>query len=639
MDEIIALLPVVLPLLTALVTLFVGKYLKQAVAILPLIGIGGAAALAFAALFNFTITAAEINEGTLFSLDFIIPSIIYNSPESLGIGLQYDFLSVFMACVASGLSFLIAIFSIEYMNKDEHLVRYWFFFQVFVTGMNLLVLGADLILLYVGWETVGLASFALIGHWFMKPGEEGEKPQLAGLKAFVFTHIGDFGLLLAIALIFSETGLLNLQALGAANWGSLDPNLILALVFFAACGKSAQFPLLTWLSSPDSVDIDAMQGPTTVSALIHAATMVKAGIYLMARFFPITRQFDVSAFATFMAIIVSITVLISALSALTSKDLKRVLAYSTISQLSYMFLGLCVAYFAYSESHELGNLAFVASQFHLMTHAIFKALLFLAAAAIIHGIHQRSMLDMGGIRTKMPVVFYTMLAGAGALVGFPLLSGFFSKDAVIGVAFELFMEGGDFAIWGLMLFLFGLSVAFITALYTTRMIMLIFSGTPQSEGAEHAHAPGIIMRGVLVILAIPALGIWLFMQQFSDAFGHFLGSEEHILTFSHMVEGNGLTSMVISVVTVLLGIGVAYLIYKDGVRQWTIPNVPGAGLIKGFQTLCAENFYIDQLITAVMARAMDGLATFKRIHTGDLNMNMVGAGMVMAFLMLMVFIL
>ena len=399
-DILLASLPIGLPILTAIITLIIGiKYSKNGIGIIGIIGIGGA----FLSTLTILVNGIEYQafcfcfpaNYTSIKYTLLLPSNIIGS---IGIGLLLDPLSIFMATLATGLGLLIALFSIEYMHDDEHLTRYWFFFQVFVAGMNLLVLANDLILLYIGWETVGLCSYALIGHWFQKPGEEGHKAGLAGIKAFIYTHVADMGLLLAIAIIYVYAGTLDLTMI--ASKINLPPtisySLLLGLIFIAAMGKSAQFPFMAWLSSPDSVDIDAMQGPTTVSALIHAATMVKAGVYLIARMFLIFRLFPVQDFAIFMGIIVAITVIISALFALTSKDIKRVLAYSTISQLSYMFLALAIAFFAYSSNATVGDTAFLAGIFQLLTHAIFKALLFLSAAAIIHSIHVRSMLDMGG---------------------------------------------------------------------------------------------------------------------------------------------------------------------------------------------------------------------------------------------------
>ena len=375
-DLLLASLPVALPIITALVTLIIGiKYSKNGIGIVALIGIGGAFLSALMLLIN------GIEDQT-FPSSYIVLRYALLLPSSLigniGIGLLLDPLSIFMTILATGLGFLIAVFSLEYMHDDEHLTRYWFFFQIFVAGMILLVLANDLIILYIGWETVGLCSYALIGHWFQRPDQEGRKAGLAGIKAFIYTHVADIGLLLAIAIIYVYAGTLDLTLI--ANNIHLPPtisySLLLGLIFIAAMGKSAQFPFMAWLSSPDSVDIDAMQGPTTVSALIHAATMVKAGVYLIARMFLVFRIFAIQDFAMFMGIIVAITVLISALFALTSKDIKRVLAYSTISQLSYMFLALAIAFFAYSVDTTVGNTAFLAGIFQHLTHAIFKALLF-----------------------------------------------------------------------------------------------------------------------------------------------------------------------------------------------------------------------------------------------------------------------
>ena len=637
-DILLASLPIGLPILTAIITLIIGiKYSKNGIGIIGIIGIGGA----FLSTLTILVNGIE-NQAFCFCFPANYTSIKYtlllpsNIIGSIGIGLLLDPLSIFMATLATGLGLLIALFSIEYMHDDEHLTRYWFFFQVFVAGMNLLVLANDLILLYIGWETVGLCSYALIGHWFQKPGEEGHKAGLAGIKAFIYTHVADMGLLLAIAIIYVYAGTLDLTMI--ASKINLPPtisySLLLGLIFIAAMGKSAQFPFMAWLSSPDSVDIDAMQGPTTVSALIHAATMVKAGVYLIARMFLIFRLFPVQDFAIFMGIIVAITVIISALFALTSKDIKRVLAYSTISQLSYMFLALTIAFFAYSSNATVGDTAFLAGIFQLLTHAIFKALLFLSAAAIIHSIHVRSMLDMGGLRHKMPVVFYSMLIGACALIGIPLFSGFFSKESILGIALTFGLENSQYAFWGLLLYLFGTGTAFLTAAYTTRMIMLVFSGEPQSPEAKSVHNPSMLMQGVLIILAILAIFIGYFPELLSQWFDPLLGSSTASL---HLIptDVEGMLSMLIVLTVTALGVIISYLIYQNGGRSWkTIPTQ-----LLWLQNFIAEGFYIDQTITWAVTQIIAVEGKVRRIRTGDLNINMVGVGTLMLLLLVGLFVI
>ena len=625
LNYVLQLLPIIIPLFTALLTLILGKSLKKYVSIMAVLGIGATAGILLYFFFN---TGLVFDKD--FTLDFIIPVI---SNIQFSIGLHYDALGLFMAIIASGLSFLIALFSVEYMEHDQWPVRYWFFFQIFVASMNLLVLAGDLLLLYIGWEGVGLCSFALIAHWYKKKGEEGIKPAKAGVKAFVFTHIADIGLLLAIAIIFAENNTLSLVAVANnLNLPSGTYPLVLGLIFLAALGKSAQFPFLTWLSSPDSVDIDAMQGPTTVSALIHAATMVKAGIYIMARFYSIFNKFDVVVFAQAMAIIVVITLIISALSALTAQDLKRVLAYSTISQLSYMLLALCVAYFGETE-HNIADIAFLASQAHVLSHAIFKALLFLSAAAIIHSIHTRSMFDMGGLREKMPIVFYSMVIGALALIGFPLFSGFFSKDAIIEVTYEFATTSTNYALWGWVLFISALLVVAVTAAYTTRVIMLVFTGSPQTEAAQHPKSPGIIMKVVLVVLAVLSFGIGYLVDYFKDWFSGFIqGGSLHLLP-----SGNGIITANLSLIMVLIGIITTMFIYRNGNRVFHVEKFPT--IVKYLQKIFSEGFYIDQTISYVGNKLLNVLYVFRKIHTGNLNINMFGIGLVfiLVFTAVMIF--
>ena len=401
-------------------------------------------------------------------------------PLVVDIGITLDGLSAMMLIIVTSVSLIVQIYSQEYMRDDEGYNRYYAFMSLFTASMIGLVLASNILQLFVFWELVGASSYLLIGFWFFK-----DSARRAATKAFVVTRIGDLGFLLAILLIWSETGELNIiaidelavaGAIGAATltWFALG-------IFAGAAGKSAQFPLHVWLP-------DAMEGPTPVSALIHAATMVAAGVYLVARFFPVFAASD-DALIT-VAVIGSITSIMAALLGIVATDIKRVLAYSTISQLGYMMMGLGV-----------GGL--VAAMFHLFAHAFFKSLLFLGAGSVNHATGTFDMRKMGGLWTAMPITFVTMTIGSLALVGMFPLAGFWSKDEILADAWE----DRQWVFW------VALTGVFMTALYVGRMLILTFSGEYRGgEEPEHGdshdtskpHESPILMTAPLVVLAILA---------------------------------------------------------------------------------------------------------------------------------------
>ena len=391
---------------------------------------------------------------------------------SAGISFHLDALSMVMVMVVTGVGFLIHLYSSEYMESDDGYQRFFAFLNLFVGAMLVLVLADNLVLLLLGWEGVGLCSYLLIGFWYRDP-----QNGYAARKAFVVTRIGDTALLLGLFLLFAELGTLHIQdLLGAANeaWepGSGIALAVALLLLGGAVGKSAQLPLQTWLP-------DAMAGPSPVSALFHAATMVTAGVYLIARTHPI---FELAPAAmTTVAVIGAATLLTAGFSALVQSDIKRVLAYSTISQLGYMFLALGVG-------------AWSAALFHFMTHALFKALLFLAAGALILSLHhEQNMFKMGGLRKKLPLVFWTFLIGSISLAALPLVgSGFYSKEKVLWDVW-ISPHGGP-ALWAA-----GVAGAVITALYTFRMVFLTFFGEAKTEVS---HRPRVRIAAVLIILAV-----------------------------------------------------------------------------------------------------------------------------------------
>jgi len=391
--------------------------------------------------------------------------------------LLLDPLSAVMILVVTGVGSLIHIYSLGYMAHDDERPRFFSYLNLFTFFMLLLVLGGNLPLLFVGWEGVGLCSYLLIGFWYKK-----DSASAAGMKAFVVNRIGDAGLILGMIFIFHKFGSLDLVdiatlagGLAREGWGMLGPATIACLLLFlGACGKSAQIPLQVWLP-------DAMEGPTPVSALIHAATMVTAGVYMVARLAPLYDRSETAMGV--VAVVGAATALMAATVALVQTDIKRVLAYSTVSQLGYMFLACGVG-------------AFGVGVFHLATHAFFKALLFLGSGSVIHAMSgEQDMRKMGGLRDKIPVTFWTFLIGTLAIAGIPFLAGFYSKDEILLGAWN----AGKPALFGLALF-----TALLTAFYMSRLLFMTFFGSFRGghDLEHHVHESPLSMLGPLAILAI-----------------------------------------------------------------------------------------------------------------------------------------
>jgi NADH-quinone oxidoreductase subunit L len=449
------------------------------------------------------------------------------------IALRLDALSLVFMLVVTMVGFLIHLYSWEFMAEDEGFSRFFAYMNLFVGSMLILILADNLLLLYLGWEGVGLCSYLLIGFWYKDPANG-----YAARKAFLITRIGDTSLAVGIFLIYIGLGTLNIQGIldqAAQKWplGSSGAVLAAVLLLGGAVGKSAQLPLQTWLP-------DAMAGPTPVSALIHAATMVTAGVYLMVRMHGI---FELApAVLSVIALIGTLTLLVSAFSALSQVDIKRVLAYSTISQIGYMFLAVGVG-------------AWSAAVFHFLTHAFFKALLFLGAGVIILGMErEHNMFKMGGLRKKTPFVFWTFLAGACSLSALPLItSGFYSKDLILWSAWA--GRGGSVWLWAA-----GISGAFLTAVYTFRMVFITFLGKPKSE---YRLQPGIRLKAPLFILAFLSLTAGFIQipktMENLPIFSRFLGS-----VLPGLSEGSfnqQLWLQILSSGVVLTGIYVAYLLF------------------------------------------------------------------------------
>ncbi len=452
----------------------------------------------------------------------------------LEIGFLIDRLTALMMVVVTFVSLMVHVYTIGYMAGDPGYQRFFCYIALFTFAMLMLVMSNNFLQLFFGWEAVGLVSYLLIGFWYTRP-----SAVYANLKAFIVNRVGDFGFLLGIALILAHFGTLDYAAVfsQAPSLGS-HMTLICLLLFLGAMGKSAQFPLHVWL--PDS-----MEGPTPISALIHAATMVTAGIFMVARMSPL---FELSQTALSVVLVIgAITALFMALIALTQYDIKRVVAYSTLSQLGYMTVAL-------------GASAYSAAIFHLMTHAFFKAVLFLAAGSVIIALHhEQDMRRMGGLKDAMPITYWTMLIGAIASAGIPPFAGFFSKDAIIEAVKLSQTPGAAFA------YACVLSCVFVTAAYTFRLVFMAFHGEPRMDkhAREHLHESPAVVTVPLVLLAIPSIasGWWIGTVVFGEYFGGSLAQkspgEWHGL-WSYIVHGLGAAPFWLA----LAGIGTAWYLYR-----------------------------------------------------------------------------
>jgi len=503
------------------------------------------------------------------SISRTIYTWIQTGDFQVNISFLIDPLSLVMLLVVTGVGFLIHVYSIGYMHGDRSFARYFAYLNLFTFSMLLLVLADNFLLLFVGWEGVGLCSYLLIGFWF-----ENNDYAYAGRKAFVVNRIGDFGFLLGMFLIFQHFGSLNFNAVFSQAPEVLTTGLATAiclLLFLGATGKSAQIPLYVWLP-------DAMAGPTPVSALIHAATMVTAGVYMVARCHVL---FLSSPFVLNLVAIIGIcTAFLAATIALVSNDIKKVLAYSTISQLGYMFLACGVG-------------AFGAAIFHVSTHAYFKALLFLSAGSVMHALgNETDMTKMGGLRKKLPITYRVFLIGALALAGVPLFSGFFSKDEILWKAVS--SPFGGFWLW-----FAGAAVAGLTAFYTFRLIFMTFHGRSRvsKEVARHIHESPKIMTIPLSVLAVLAIvGGYIGIPHIFNKFEHFLEPvftqyvHGEIFESTHDLPTLELGFMGISILIAFLGIGFAYIFYVAR------PNLADdvAEKVRGVYRFFSNKWYVDE---------------------------------------------
>jgi NADH-quinone oxidoreductase subunit L len=479
-----------------------------------------------------------------------------------------DQLSLVMLLVVTGVGFLIHIYSVGYMGDEEGYARYFSFLNLFLFFMTVLVLAGNVLLMFVGWEGVGLASYLLIGFYFKR-----NSAVDAGKKAFIVNRIGDFGFLIGIFLLLANFGTLTFSEIASElaispAWQGGVLTVICLCLLFGAAGKSAQLPLYIWLP-------DAMEGPTPVSALIHAATMVTAGVYMIARTHVL---FDHAPFALgVVALVGAATALFAATIGLVQNDIKRVLAYSTISQLGYMFLGCGVA-------------AYSAAIFHLVTHAFFKALLFLAAGSVIHAIGgEQDLRKMGGLWKKLPVIFWTMTAAVLAIAGFFPFAGFFSKDAILYAAF---LQGT----YGKFLWFIGLVTALLTSLYMFRLWYLTFLGEPRTKDA-HPHESPWSMRAPLVILGLLSVcGGWIGIEHF----GAFLAPAAGALHLETKIPHLELYLSIAAVLVALEGWLIADKYYR---RKTERPAQLAVALPNGYKLL-ANKYHVDEIYGVAIVKPL-----------------------------------
>ncbi|MDB6131236.1 MAG: dehydrogenase subunit, partial [Verrucomicrobiales bacterium] len=493
---------------------------------------------------------------------------------SFEIGVHIDSLSLLMLLVVTGIGSLIHIYSSVYMKEDRAVSRYFASLSLFMFSMLGIVLSTNFLQMFIFWELVGVSSYLLIGFWY-----EREAAADACKKAFITNRIGDFGFLLGIIIIWSITQTLSftkLQDLLHTSPWLLGGMATLAgvCIFGGAIGKSAQFPLHVWLP-------DAMEGPTPVSALIHAATMVAAGVYMLCRVFFI---FTPDALH-FIAYIGAITALLAALMAVQQNDIKRILAYSTLSQLGYMVMAVGVA-------------APGAAMFHLVTHAFFKAMLFLGAGSVIHALHhEQDIWKMGGLKEKMPVTFWTFLAGTMALCGVPFFSGFYSKDAILAAAWD---NGWLFGI--------GIIAAVLTTFYMFRLVFVAFYGEARSESSDHAHESPKAMTVPLMILLVPSviggyIGISQMLAHFFGSHGGEAGHEGSV--FDPLAPfGHAPMAALLGFLAVLVGVAAAYTMYYKADED------PIPFKMRMVARMMRNRFYFDEIYAVFINYTHEGLAKF-----------------------------
>jgi NADH-quinone oxidoreductase subunit L len=570
MDTSLTLLLLLAPFLGFLFNVFFGKSIGK-----PASGIIGTltVALSFALSVYFFL---QINQ-THQAIQIQLFDWIQISNFKVDFGFLLDQLSILWLLFVTGIGSLIHMYSISYMHDDENMHKYFAYLNLFIFFMITLVIGSNLLVLFIGWEGVGLCSYLLIGFW-----HKNQDFNDAAKKAFIMNRIGDLGLLIGIFIIGSLFSTLDYATLKTAITGATDLDLYWIsaaafALFIGACGKSAQIPLYTWLP-------DAMAGPTPVSALIHAATMVTAGIFMITR---LNFVFDLAPdVQNIIAIIGAVTSLVAATIALVQTDIKKVLAYSTVSQLGLMFLAL-------------GLGAYEVAVFHVITHAFFKASLFLGSGSVIHALHgEQDMRKMGGLKKVMTITFITFLISSLAISGIPPFSGFFSKDEILLVAFE-----HNKILW----FIASLA-SLMTAFYMFRLLYLTFFKEFRGTAEQKAHlheSPALITFPLIVLAVLATLGglislptnSWL-NEYLAPLFTKVATEEHHFGTSEYLL-------MLVAVLGGLVGIGIAYAKY---IKQNQVPEEDAA--ITGFTKVLYDKYYVDEIYDLLFVKSINGLSKF-----------------------------
>lgn len=568
------------PLVGFLINGLFGKWLKGNEKLSG--GIGALAVLV--SLICSIIAFATINGDSTATLEGDAGVIYHWISDYITIGFHVDALTTVMLLVITGVGFLIHVYSIGYMHGDEGYTRYFAYLNLFVFAMLILVLGNNYLMMFVGWEGVGLCSYLLIGFWYEK-----QSATDAGKKAFIVNRIGDFGFLLGMFTLFAAFETLDFilifekaaEADGFEKiFGASTLAIATLLLFVGAIGKSAQIPLYVWLP-------DAMEGPTPVSALIHAATMVTAGVYMIARSAVL---YNLAHTGHIVAWIGVLTAFFAATIAIKQNDIKRILAYSTVSQLGYMFVGVGVG-------------AYASGIFHLVTHAFFKGLMFLTAGSVMHAMaNELDMRKMGGLRNKMPITHITFLVGALAIAGAPFLSGFWSKDEILHSAW-----GSSSGIWGgQAIYIIGLITAFLTAFYMFRLIFVTFYGESrvEPEVESHLHESPAVMWLPLAILAVPSalIGLVLGVGGHDSWFHHFTEKVAGFKVEHGEALGSAIPFMIISSIVGILGIAYAWTRYKN--------RVPSEEPTNSLQKLVANKYYIDEIYNTFIVQPIKNASHF-----------------------------
>jgi NADH-quinone oxidoreductase subunit L len=578
MDTNLALVLLLTPFLGFLINIFFGKALGKTIS-----GIIGTLSIvvSFLVSISFFLQISQTQQ----AINIQLFDWIQISNFNVSFGFLLDQLSVLWLLFVTGIGSLIHLYSISYMHDDENMHKFFAYLNLFIFFMISLVVGSNLLVMFIGWEGVGLCSYLLIGFW-----HKNQDYNDAAKKAFIMNRIGDLGLLIGIFILGSLFSTLDFATLktaiaGASNIDTFWLSMAALALFIGACGKSAQIPLYTWLP-------DAMAGPTPVSALIHAATMVTAGIFMVTRMhflFDLTPEIQ-----TIIAVVGGVTSLVAATIGLVQTDIKKVLAYSTVSQLGLMFLAL-------------GFGAYEVAVFHVITHAFFKACLFLGSGSVIHGLHgEQDMRKMGGLRKAMPITFWAMLISSLAISGVPLFSGFFSKDEILMTAFH-----HNIPLWVVA------SIASImTAFYMFRLMFLTFfndfRGTEEQK--HHLHESPALITFPLIVLAILAAVGGLISLPGNSWLNHYLAPlfsnaahEEHVLGTTEYI------LMSIAVVGGFIGIGIAYAKYF---KQNEVPSEDAE--ITGVAKVLYNKYYIDELYDSLFVAPINGLSKFFRdyVETG-----------------------